>query len=308
MKLTVAIATWNRADLLGETLSSLGALRVPEGVQWEIIVCDNNSTDSTRSLVEAAMQDEKLTKQPGLVTARYLFEEQQGKSHALNRILRQATGDWVCFIDDDVIVQEDWLAVYAHAIAAHPKAAVLGGQILANVKRPLSQRQAFLLEHYPGAYGVTKIDQDKPIAPPSTTPGGANMALRRDVALELQFDANRGMIAGQRIAGEDAGMALRIVEEGHEGWMLAASKVLHHTPEKFIGSKRLWQWQSGIGRTWILSRGKPTPGKLGIAWWAWREMFKRYLRMWLSWRPAPSKKYYDAMVAAAQYWGYLRAK
>lgn len=134
------------------------------------------------------------------------------------------------------------------------------------------------------------------------------MAVRRDVALRLQFDADRGMIAGRRIAGEDAGMALRIVEEGHEGWMLAASKVLHHTPDDFIDSRRLWQWQAGIGRTWLLSRGKPAPGRFGVAWWAWREMARRCLRMWLRWRPSPTKGYYDAMVAAAQYWGYLRAK
>lgn len=308
MHVTVAIATWNRAVLLSETLSSLALLRVPSDVTWEIVVCDNNSTDGTRDIIENAARDEKLVQQTGCDGVRYLFEEKQGKSHALNRILREAKGAWVCFIDDDVVVEPDWLEVYVRAMASHPRAAVFGGQILPRVSRPLSIREAFLLKHYPGAYGVTNIEADRPIAPPASTPGGANMALRRDVALQLLFDPDRGMIAGQRIAGEDAGMALRIVEEGHEGWMLADSKVLHHTPDNFIGVRRLWEWQRGIGRTWVLSRGKPTPGKFGIAWWAWREMVRRYLRMWLCWRPSPNKSYYDAMVAAAQYWGYLRAK
>ncbi len=34
MKVTVAICTWNRADLLDQTLAEMRKLRIPVGVDW----------------------------------------------------------------------------------------------------------------------------------------------------------------------------------------------------------------------------------------------------------------------------------
>lgn len=308
MHLTVAIATWNRAALLAQTLGSLSTVRVPQGTQWEVLVCDNNSTDETKSVVEQAAANATLQNQPGLSSVRYLFEGTQGKSHALNQILREATGQWILFLDDDVIVDPDWMRNMLRAIAARPKAAILGGPILPRLYRKVSAKEQFLIEHYPGAYGILDFEHDAPIRDPHPTPGGANMAVRRDVALGIGFDAALGMFGGQRVAGEDVTMALRILAAGHEGWLIADAKVLHHTPDDCLGSRRLFQWQRGIGRTWLLDRGKPKAGKFGVAWWAWREMGRRYLRKCLLWRPWPSKAYYDALVQTAQYWGYLKGK
>ena len=43
LDITVAICTWNRADLLDQTLSQMRALDVPRDVQWELLVINNNS-------------------------------------------------------------------------------------------------------------------------------------------------------------------------------------------------------------------------------------------------------------------------
>jgi hypothetical protein len=103
-------------------------------------------------------------------------------------------------------------------------------------------------------------------------------------------------------------MALHILSAGHEGWMIADAKVLHHTPPGDLGARRLFRWQTGLGKSWARERGRPKPGRFGVAWWAWREMARRTARMMLRWRPWPSRSYYDAMVEVAQYWGYLRSK
>ena len=50
-ELTVAICTWNRADLLDRTLAQLRTLRVPAGLMWELLVVDNNCTDHTRAVL-----------------------------------------------------------------------------------------------------------------------------------------------------------------------------------------------------------------------------------------------------------------
>lgn len=308
MRFTIAIATWNRADLLAQTLQSLASLSVPDGSQWEVVVCDNNSSDQTKATVEQIMAKGELNTIAGFSGMRYLFEPTQGKSHALNHILREARGKWVLFLDDDVLVEPAWLCEMSAAMVAHPNAAILGGPILPRLYRKVSARESFLLKHYPGAYGITEVASDTPIADPHPTPGGANMAVKREVALAIGFDKTRGMFAGQRVAGEDVTMAMRIIAAGHEGWLIAGARVLHHTPSDCLGGRRLFRWQAGIGRTWILERGKPQPGKFGIAWWAWREMIRRTLKTCLRWRPWPTRSYYDALIDMAQYWGYLRAK
>ena len=50
-RVAVLIATYNRANLLGDTLDCLAASTVPAGLTWEVIVVDNNSTDRTKAVV-----------------------------------------------------------------------------------------------------------------------------------------------------------------------------------------------------------------------------------------------------------------
>ncbi len=49
---TVLICTWNRADLLDETLTSLAAAHAPAGIDWEVVAVDNKSADHTRAVIE----------------------------------------------------------------------------------------------------------------------------------------------------------------------------------------------------------------------------------------------------------------
>lgn len=47
MFVTVAICTWNCAASLEKILLDMRDLRIPEGVQWELIVVNNNRTYNT---------------------------------------------------------------------------------------------------------------------------------------------------------------------------------------------------------------------------------------------------------------------
>ena len=42
MEVTIAICTWNRADLLFRALTSLAELDVPAELRWEVLVVKNN--------------------------------------------------------------------------------------------------------------------------------------------------------------------------------------------------------------------------------------------------------------------------
>lgn len=101
MTVTVAICTWNRADLLDRTLAEFARLRVPAGVRWELVVVNNDCSDHT---------DAVIAKYATLLPLVRVFEKRAGQSFARNAALAVATGDYLLWTDDDVLVEPDWMA------------------------------------------------------------------------------------------------------------------------------------------------------------------------------------------------------
>ena len=120
MRITVAICTWNRAELLDRTLSQMHNLRIPPGIEWELLVVNNNCTDDTDAVVARHAQ---------VLPIRRLFEGSQGQSHSRNHALREAFGELIVWTDDDVLVDQDWLAAYVKAARDWPEASYFGGTI-----------------------------------------------------------------------------------------------------------------------------------------------------------------------------------
>ena len=115
---TVLICTYNRAELLAETLLSLRRTRTTR--QWEIVVVDNNSTDNTRAVVERF-----ATEMP--VPLHYVFERRQGKSYALNTGQEQSWGELIVYTDDDVRVAPGWLDAACNPLDTDPTIDYTGG-------------------------------------------------------------------------------------------------------------------------------------------------------------------------------------
>ncbi|KEO59886.1 glycosyltransferase family 2 protein [Thioclava indica] len=104
--ISVILPTYNRADLIGETLESLFAqTRCPD----EILVIDDGSTDGTAALL--ANYGDSL---------RVLRHDNAGKAVSLNRGLASVRGDLIWIVDDDDILVPDACAHLAHALEADP--------------------------------------------------------------------------------------------------------------------------------------------------------------------------------------------
>jgi len=120
--LTAAICTRDRPERLARCLDSLDRLeRSGEGgrLRFDILVVDNAPSDErTREVVSRS------------TGVRYLREARPGLNFARNRALRDATGDFVAYLDDDVIVDRGWLEGFREAIAEHPDALAITGQVL----------------------------------------------------------------------------------------------------------------------------------------------------------------------------------
>jgi glycosyltransferase involved in cell wall biosynthesis len=90
LKLSIVVPAFNEESLLAATLESIrkAAQVFNEAGGWELIVCDNNSTDRTAEIARAA-------------GARVVFEPHNQISRARNTGAAGAVGEWLLFVDAD---------------------------------------------------------------------------------------------------------------------------------------------------------------------------------------------------------------
>jgi glycosyltransferase involved in cell wall biosynthesis len=90
VRISFVVPAFNEERLLAATLESIQtAAQVFEGAGgWELIVCDNNSTDRSAEIARAA-------------GARVVFEPHNQISLARNRGAAGAAGEWLVFVDAD---------------------------------------------------------------------------------------------------------------------------------------------------------------------------------------------------------------
>jgi len=116
--ISVIVCTRNRATLLGDTLASLAAQTLPRE-RYEVVVVDNDSTDSTRPMAERALESERLV-------GRVVHETVLGLNNARNRGVADSRGALLAFLDDDARAVSGWLAALLGAFANDPPDGVGG--------------------------------------------------------------------------------------------------------------------------------------------------------------------------------------
>jgi glycosyltransferase involved in cell wall biosynthesis len=119
---TVVVPTSNRASYLEVTLASLAAQDF--GGDWETIVVDDASRDSSPAVVERF--GVRSIRQPA----------PRGPNAARNAAFAASEAELIALVDDDVHVPPGWLSAVVAAAERHPEADVLGGRIRARFDGP----------------------------------------------------------------------------------------------------------------------------------------------------------------------------
>ena len=123
MKFTIALCTRNRPIMLKSCIKSIQKLEIPKSCDLHLVVVENNVNSECKALVSKLMT---LTPQ---IKFTYILEKKLGLSTARNTSLDSAIStapDWICFIDDDEYVKEDWLLNYFNAINSAPADVYVG--------------------------------------------------------------------------------------------------------------------------------------------------------------------------------------
>lgn len=117
MEASIIIATYNRADVLEKCLEALSK-QVFKGV-FEVVIINDGGTDKTESVVQ------KFGKKLKIV---YLKQKNSGQGIARNTGIKEARGEVTIFINDDIIVEENFLEEHLKLHKNNPEInfAVLG--------------------------------------------------------------------------------------------------------------------------------------------------------------------------------------
>jgi glycosyltransferase involved in cell wall biosynthesis len=302
MLITVAICTLDRAESLRRTLNSLAAMRLPSGdVAWEVVIVNNNCSDDTDLVIKAFADRLPIRRE---------FEPQRGLSRARNRAVDAASGDYIVWTDDDVVVDPGWLAAYVEAFHRRPEAAVFGGRIIPRYAAPVPK---WLFESetvVPGMLAIRDFgDAELPLSiAGDRLPYGPNFAVLATAQRAFRYDPQLGHGPRQRRRGEETDVVTRILQSGATGYWVPAARVEHCLSPGMQTTRYVASFCATIGETEAFRSGPERwagPVLFGAPHCLWRRMIKEwvlYKCRWLS--PPPVSTAH--LVRYSTVWGIIR--
>lgn len=101
---SIVIPTYNRANIILKTIGSVINQTYPD---WELIVVDDGSKDNTREVIQS-ISDARVN---------YIFQDNAERSEARNNGIRNARGQYICFLDSDDWYEPEHLEVLFKSIS-----------------------------------------------------------------------------------------------------------------------------------------------------------------------------------------------
>jgi glycosyltransferase involved in cell wall biosynthesis len=231
--ISLIVATRNRAQSLRTMLKSLDGL-AEAPVEHEVVIADNGSTDETSALLAAWR-----TAGPN---RRVLHLPQPGKSRALNAAIRVARGEWLAFLDDDVVVHPNYLVTLHEFLGGHDYLAAQG-----EIRLPAAA------ESDPH---VMKLVKQYKTIPRTSRPSdgerraliGANMVIHRAV-FEKIGGFNELLGPGASGFGEDRDIAKRMMATGYRIGYMDQVIVTHEVDPQRLTVEAWRRREAMLGKT-----------------------------------------------------------
>lgn len=217
MKLSIVIVSYNVRSYLEACLQSVR--KALEGIEGEVFVVDNHSSDDTVSVLRSQYSWVRLIEN----------QENLGFAKANNIAIRQSQGDYVLLLNPDTVVGEQTLRSALLFMDEHPKAGGAGVMMLNTdgTRAPESRRalptpwvSCLKMLGFTKRYYMSHLPWDAPGR--IDVVSGAFCLLRKDALDKIGLlDEDFFMY------GEDIDLSYRLLKAGWENWYLPYA-IVHH--------------------------------------------------------------------------------
>lgn len=239
IRLSIVIATYNRATLLLDALKSVIRQSAP-AQEWECVVVNNNSSDNTSErFAEFAGEHPEYN-------LRIVNEPNQGLSYARNRGIRESVGEYIAIIDDDEHIAEDFVAAYIRLFDDVPEAVAAGGPIVARYPTGRPRWMSCYTER-PIA-NTMYFGEEVREFPKGRVPGGGNMALRRSAIRRYGvFDTSLGYSGESLIGGEECDLFERLQIADAKYYYVPTAVMYHIIPREKLTKEYFARLSYNVG-------------------------------------------------------------
>lgn len=220
--ISIIICTYNREKYIYQCLCNLAVNSTQRS--WEIILINNNSTDNTY------VECERFVKAFPNVNFYYFIETTPGLSSARNRGMREAHGDWFVFLDDDSMVENNYIDNLADWLEIYPNAGAFGGAI-----EPFFEEESptWLSKWSMGFVSAIDFGNKVKLFSKDKYPIGANMGISRKVIEQIGFfNTALGRTKDLLLGGEEKDIFMRIYQANIPIYYFPNIKVKHCIPAR----------------------------------------------------------------------------
>jgi len=226
MKLSIILVNWKTPDLTRNALVSV--FKETQETDFEVIVVDNNSADGSVEMIKKEFPQVVLIVNP----------DNRGFGKANNQGLKIAQGDYLMFLNTDVVVLDGALNKLVNHLDQHADVMVVGPRLL---NKDLTFQHACRrmlpnpVNSFFHLFGLTKIFKNSKfvndykqyasnpeVTAPTQALSGAAMMFRRQVYDEIGgFDERFFMY------GEDLDFCKRVLDKGWKTVYVSDAKIIH---------------------------------------------------------------------------------
>ena len=236
MDVSVVICTHNSKPRLVRCLEHLSKQIAPKLLKWEIIVCDYQSVDGTSEVVDNFMLKHND------IDVKFIKIAEPGKTPALAKGFDEALAEAICIVDDDNLVDDNYVVTAHRILSAHPEIGVIGAQGFPSFEKKSCPPVWF--QHFKGIFAVGHQHTRRGLVEGNRYFfWGAGSVFRRSAwkkALQMGFtpilNPSRGKEGDAFVkgftGGEDPEMCFAIQLAGFKLWYEPNLKYHHLIPEK----------------------------------------------------------------------------
>ncbi|GEN05415.1 Glycosyl transferase family 2 [Myxococcus fulvus] len=247
---TVVIPTYNGARRVEAPLQALVEQQAPSGC-FEVVVVDNNSSDSTARVVEESASVAELRRRG--VDVRVVPEPRQGLLFARLCGIHNARREVICFLDDDNIPEPNFIADGL----AHFEDAGVGmvvSRIYPRYETPpppsISRREHLLAINHRMGDALIDFGAEATLAPTI----GAGLWMRRSAILDaVPWRTPERLMPGRlgklMVSGEDIELGYLLGKAGHRRIYGPTLKVWHVIPSTRFETRYFIRLIMGVVRS-----------------------------------------------------------